>query len=182
MKKYIYLFSLIALFCFACQSDESYKPKVPEGEELRALFKQTKIAKQLRATTETRHSPIEQRSDLCQEWVNYTGNQDCCYVGMYASSPTNCILKIEWFAQNCFKNYDFYCWIYKCNGGDLHGVFSSSNVKPCYGSNNNITFISVPRGSYYFLYALYDPATNEACGMNLFYPCVSVSGNNCQEG
>ena len=20
------------------------------------------------------------------------------------------------------------------------------------------------------------------CGMNLFYPCVSVSGNNCQEG
>lgn len=173
---------IVFSICFlSCNNEEpAYKPKLPEGGELTSLFELTKTAKQFASRTESDYRP-EERADLCQEWVQYSGNQDCCYVGMFASSPANCTLKLEWYAQNCFKNYDFYCWIYKCNGGSLYGVFNSSNVKPCYGSNNNITTINIAKGSYYFLYALYDPATNEACGMNFFYPCVTVNGNNCQE-
>jgi len=182
MKTKLLFFILILSIAFSCNSD-----KVSTGQDKQDLLnvlRHTKV-KELKAESDViinnePNKTLEQRSTLCEQWAQYTGMQDCCYVGAYLSSPANCKLKLEWYGQNCFKPYVFHCWIYKCNNGSILGHYTADK-DPCYSSYQHVTYFDVPAGSYYILYMLADVNLTDGCGLQLNSNCVTVKsgGQNC---
>ncbi len=183
METKLLLFIFILSIAFSCNSD-----KVSTGidkQELLNTLRHTKVKDLKPSREEVNYTPelkrtIQERSTLCEQWAQYTGMSDCCYVGAYLSSPANCKLKLEWYGQNCFKPYIFHCWIYKCNNGSILGQFTASK-DPCYGSYQHVTYLDVPAGSYYILYMLADENLTDGCGLQLNSNCVTVKsgGQNC---